>query len=91
MNFRKNTKDFAFFFFKYNFNPISFLTLEDEKSGYAGYKIGDKIYYNIVDTPGVFDTDDLEKDTLDEIARTIQKCAHGIKAILFVFGEWEYW
>ncbi|CAB5393775.1 unnamed protein product [Rhizophagus irregularis] len=55
-----------------------------KKSGSANIKIGD-ITYNIVDTPGIFDTDDLNADILDEIARTIQKCAHGIKAILFVF------
>ncbi|CAB5313078.1 unnamed protein product [Rhizophagus irregularis] len=57
-----------------------------KKSGSANIKIGD-ITYNIVDTPGIFDTDDLNADILDEIARTIQKCAHGIKAILFVFGK----
>ncbi|PKY52772.1 hypothetical protein RhiirA4_476553 [Rhizophagus irregularis] len=33
----------------------------------------------------IFDTDGLAEDTLEEIARTIQKCTHGIKAILFVF------
>ncbi|RGB34008.1 AIG1 family-domain-containing protein [Rhizophagus diaphanus] len=55
-----------------------------KKSGSANIKIGDVIY-NIVDTPGIFDTDDLDTVILDEIARTIQKCAHGIKAILFVF------
>ncbi|GBB83524.1 hypothetical protein RclHR1_10220008 [Rhizophagus clarus] len=55
-----------------------------KKSGSAAYKIGDNIY-NIIDTPGIFDTDDLDADILDEIARTIQKCTYGIKAILFVF------
>ncbi|CAB4441287.1 unnamed protein product [Rhizophagus irregularis] len=57
-----------------------------KKSGSAIYKIGDKDY-NIVDTPGIFDTDDLTEEILEEIARTIQECAYGIKAILFVFGE----
>ncbi|RGB34004.1 hypothetical protein C1646_668865 [Rhizophagus diaphanus] len=33
---------------------------------------------------GIFDTDDLNKDILQEIAHTIRKCAYGIKAILFV-------
>ncbi|CAB5393769.1 unnamed protein product [Rhizophagus irregularis] len=50
----------------------------------ATYNIGNKIY-NIIDTPGVFDTDDLDEEILKEIALTIQKCAYGIKAILFVF------
>jgi hypothetical protein len=35
----------------------------------------------------MFDTDELTEETLEEIARTIQKCIHGIKAILFVFGK----
>ncbi|CAI2182879.1 5703_t:CDS:2 [Funneliformis geosporum] len=54
------------------------------KSSSAVYKIGDKSY-NIIDTPGIFDTNKPNKDILDEIARTVQKCAYGIKAILFVF------
>ncbi|CAB5191080.1 unnamed protein product [Rhizophagus irregularis] len=66
-----------------NENP-TFPSSVTKKSGSANIKIGD-ITYNIVDTPGIFDTDDLNADILDEIARTIQKCAHGIKAILFVF------
>lgn len=48
-------------------------------------KIGGK-FYNIIDTPGIFDTDDFTESIL-EIVRTIQKCTHGIKAILFVIGE----
>ncbi|GET02531.1 hypothetical protein GLOIN_2v1846293 [Rhizophagus clarus] len=55
-----------------------------KKSCSANYEI-DGTHYNIVDTPGIFDTDDLNKNILREIARTVQKCAHGIKAILFVF------
>ncbi|GBB84103.1 hypothetical protein RclHR1_10740002 [Rhizophagus clarus] len=70
--------------------PVSgSFTSETKKSGYANIKIGDKIY-NIVDTPGIFDTDDLNEDILKEIARTIQKCAHGIKAILFVLEAKRY-
>ena len=75
---------------------LSFLTSQisqssaTKKSDFANYKIGDTIY-NLVDTPGIFDTDVLVEDTLEEIARTIQKCAYGIKAIIFVFGELEYW
>ncbi|RGB34003.1 hint module-domain-containing protein [Rhizophagus diaphanus] len=49
----------------------------------ANYKINEETY-NIVDTPGVFDTEDLDTVILEEIARTIQKCAYGVKAILFV-------
>ncbi|PKB93328.1 hypothetical protein RhiirA5_441629 [Rhizophagus irregularis] len=60
--------------------------VSDHFSGFASYEIGDEIY-NIIDTPGIFDTDVLVEDTLEEIARTIQKCTHGIKAILFVVGE----
>jgi hypothetical protein len=50
------------------------------------YKIGGN-FYNIIDTPGIFDTDDFAEVTLEDIARTIKKCTHGIKAILFVIGE----
>ncbi|CAG8495872.1 16998_t:CDS:2 [Rhizophagus irregularis] len=55
-----------------------------QKSASASYKIGDEIY-NIIDTPGIFNTDDPNKDILEEIARTIQKYVYGIRAILLVF------
>ncbi|PKC65992.1 P-loop containing nucleoside triphosphate hydrolase protein [Rhizophagus irregularis] len=61
-----------------SFSPVT------QKSASASYKIGDEIY-NIIDTPGIFDTDDPTEDILEEIARTIQKCVYGIRAILFVF------
>ncbi|GBC06588.1 hypothetical protein RclHR1_06940005 [Rhizophagus clarus] len=38
--------------------------------------------YNIVDTPGFFNTH--EDDSLKEIAKFIHKCAHGVRAILLV-------
>ncbi|CAG8488850.1 16844_t:CDS:2, partial [Dentiscutata heterogama] len=47
-------------------------------------KIGNELY-NVVDTPGIFDTERSEEEILDEITRTIQKCPYGIKAILFLF------
>jgi predicted GTPase len=46
----------------------------------------DGVMYNIVDTPGIFDTQQVTDDILKEIAETIKKCTNGIKAILFVFG-----
>ncbi|GBB83523.1 hypothetical protein RclHR1_10220007 [Rhizophagus clarus] len=70
-----------------NENPTFFVSdsfsSATEQSCSANYKINNEVF-NIVDTPGVFDTEDLNKDTLEEIARTIQKCAYGVKAILFV-------
>ncbi|CAB5209717.1 uncharacterized protein OCT59_016167 [Rhizophagus irregularis] len=41
--------------------------------------------YDIVDTPGVFDTS--QDDSLKEIAKFVHKCAYGIKAILFVLKK----
>ncbi|CAG8500782.1 2333_t:CDS:2, partial [Cetraspora pellucida] len=41
--------------------------------------------YNVVDTPGIFDTNDISDATTKEIIRTIVNCCSGIKAILFVF------
>ncbi|KAF0524721.1 GTPase imap family member 7-like [Gigaspora margarita] len=41
--------------------------------------------FNIVDTPGIFDTSKPDEEVFKEIAKTVQKSAHGIKAILFVF------
>ncbi|RIA79181.1 AIG1 family-domain-containing protein [Glomus cerebriforme] len=45
----------------------------------------DGINYNIVDTPGIFDTQKVTDEVFNEIARMVQKCAYGVKAILFVF------
>ncbi|GES93019.1 AIG1-type guanine nucleotide-binding (G) domain-containing protein [Rhizophagus clarus] len=45
----------------------------------------DGIMYNIIDTPGIFDTQLVTDKILEEIADTINKCTYGIKAILFVF------
>ncbi len=42
--------------------------------------------YNIIDTPGIFDTQRLTDEILEEIAKTIKKCAYGVKAILFILG-----
>ena len=43
--------------------------------------------YNIVDTPGIFDTRQASSDTiLKDIAKYVHKCAYGLKAILIVFG-----
>ncbi|PKY55830.1 hypothetical protein RhiirA4_475582, partial [Rhizophagus irregularis] len=69
---------------KPTFHATDSLLSVTKKSSFASYKIGDKIY-NIIDTPGIFNTDDPTKDILEEIACTIQKCAYGIRAILFVF------
>ncbi|CAG8748677.1 10296_t:CDS:2, partial [Funneliformis mosseae] len=43
-------------------------------------------YTNIVYTSGIFDTDKPNEKILEEIAHTVQKCAYGIKAILFVMN-----
>ncbi|PKC71243.1 hypothetical protein RhiirA1_532123 [Rhizophagus irregularis] len=45
----------------------------------------DGVKYNIVDTPGIFDTQKVTDDVLKEIANAVKKCAYGVKAILFVF------
>ncbi|RHZ43538.1 hypothetical protein Glove_1033g3 [Diversispora epigaea] len=39
------------------------------------------------DTPGIFDKNKPDEVVFEKIARTVQKCAYGIKAILFVFEE----
>ncbi|EXX69725.1 uncharacterized protein OCT59_009306 [Rhizophagus irregularis] len=44
----------------------------------------DGVIYNIIDTPGIFDTQLVTDKILEEIAKTIKKCKYGIKAILFV-------
>ncbi|PKY29397.1 hypothetical protein RhiirB3_483566 [Rhizophagus irregularis] len=54
-----------------------------QNSSIARIQIGNE-NYNIIDTPGIFNTDNPNKVVLEKIARTIQKCAYGIKAILFV-------
>ncbi|RGB42333.1 AIG1 family-domain-containing protein [Rhizophagus diaphanus] len=54
-----------------------------QNSSIARIQIGNE-NYNVIDTPGIFDTDKPNEVVLEEIARTIQKCAYGIKAILFV-------
>ncbi|CAB4392969.1 unnamed protein product [Rhizophagus irregularis] len=54
-----------------------------QNSSIARIQIGNE-NYNIIDTPGIFDTDNPNEVVLEKIARTIQKCAYGIKAILFV-------
>ncbi|RIB03773.1 AIG1-type guanine nucleotide-binding (G) domain-containing protein [Gigaspora rosea] len=41
--------------------------------------------FNLVDTPGIFDTSKPDEEVYKEIAKIVQKCAYGIKAILFVF------
>ncbi|RUS23651.1 hypothetical protein BC938DRAFT_474828, partial [Jimgerdemannia flammicorona] len=40
--------------------------------------------YNLIDTPGVFDTVALGPQTLAEIAHVIGECSYGIQAIIFV-------
>ncbi|PKY56532.1 hypothetical protein RhiirA4_507469 [Rhizophagus irregularis] len=59
-----------------------------KKSGFATIQIDNKTY-NVIDTPGIFDTDNPNEVTLEEIARTIRKCSYGIKAILFVIEQKE--
>ncbi|CAB4444407.1 unnamed protein product [Rhizophagus irregularis] len=66
------------------FNVSNSFSSVTKKADFAFFQIENEIY-NIVDTPGIFDTDDLNEVVLVEIARTIQKCIYGIKAILFVF------
>ena len=48
------------------------------------------VMYNIVDTPGIFDTQRATDVTLKEIAKSVHKCAYGLKAILVVFGMQLY-
>ncbi|PKC03163.1 P-loop containing nucleoside triphosphate hydrolase protein [Rhizophagus irregularis] len=44
----------------------------------------DDVPYNIVDTPGILDPNRGTIPILNEISKTINKCAHGVKAILIV-------
>jgi predicted GTPase len=46
----------------------------------------DDVQYNIVDTPGLFDTEQGSNPILEKISEVVNKCAHGVKAILIVFG-----
>ncbi|CAB4480618.1 unnamed protein product [Rhizophagus irregularis] len=71
------------------FNVSNSFSSVTKKADFAFFQIENEIY-NIVDTPGIFDTDDLNEVVLEEIARTIQKCIYGIKAILFVFEAKRY-
>jgi predicted GTPase len=48
-------------------------------------KIDNKTF-NIVDTPGIFDTDKTNQEILKETAQAILQCAYGIQAIIFVMG-----
>ncbi len=48
-------------------------------------KINEKTF-NIVDTPGIFDTVRTNQEVLKEIAQAILQCAYGIQAIIFVTG-----
>ena len=44
------------------------------------------VKYDIVDTPRIFDIQEGTEVILEEIFKTIHRCAYGIKAIIFVFG-----
>jgi len=44
--------------------------------------------YNVVDTPGIFDTQKPDDDILDEIAQSIVQSSNGIVAILYVIA-WD--
>ncbi|CAB4377437.1 unnamed protein product [Rhizophagus irregularis] len=46
--------------------------------------------YNLVDTPGIFDTRRPNDQILNEIARSIVQCSHGLMAILFVMAAGRY-
>ena len=46
----------------------------------------DGVMYNIVDTPGIFDTKRVTEEIYEEITNTVIKCAYGVKAILFLLG-----
>jgi predicted GTPase len=48
-------------------------------------KINNKTF-NIVDTPGIFDTGKTNQEILKETAQAILQCAYGIQAIIFVMG-----
>jgi hypothetical protein len=46
----------------------------------------DGVMYNIVDTPGIFDTDKITEEVYQEITNAVYKCSYGVKAILFLYG-----
>jgi len=43
--------------------------------------------YNLVDTPGIFDTSRPDDEVMEEIAQSIVQCSHGIRAILYVLSK----
>ncbi|CAG8765954.1 5863_t:CDS:2, partial [Racocetra persica] len=45
----------------------------------------DGLMYNIVDTPGIFDTKKESDTILTKISKAVNQCAFGVKAILIVF------
>ncbi|PKK72059.1 hypothetical protein RhiirC2_777656 [Rhizophagus irregularis] len=51
----------------------------------AGIMLIDDVQYNIVDTPGLFDTEQGSTPILEKISEVVNKCAHRVKAILIVF------
>ncbi|CAG8436058.1 9351_t:CDS:10 [Diversispora eburnea] len=57
----------------------------DEGTFKVSAGMGNSRNLTIVDTPGIFDTNNPDDITFKEIARTVHKCVHGVKAILFVF------
>ncbi|RIA96671.1 hint module-domain-containing protein [Glomus cerebriforme] len=46
--------------------------------------------YNLVDTPGIFDTNRPDDEVLNEIAKSIVQCSYGIRAIIFVIAWGKY-
>ncbi|RIA92276.1 AIG1 family-domain-containing protein [Glomus cerebriforme] len=59
------------------------------KCGTATVSI-DGVLYNIVDTPGIFDTKRVTKEIYKEISSAVNKCAYGVKAILFLLEARRY-
>ncbi|CAG8577020.1 10219_t:CDS:2 [Funneliformis mosseae] len=64
-----------------------FLTSDSSICQSALISLDDK-EYNVVDTPGLFDTQRPVDDILDEIAQSIVQCSNGIVAILYVIA-WD--
>jgi len=50
----------------------------------------DGVSYNIVDAPGIYDTQEGTEPVLKKIAKTVNKCAHGVKAIIIVLDVVRY-
>ncbi|CAG8630264.1 1084_t:CDS:2, partial [Acaulospora morrowiae] len=46
--------------------------------------------YDVVDTPGIFDTQQNIDETLKKIAKAVNKSDHGVKAILVVFEAYRF-